>query len=101
MWDNRGFYYRSRRSGAAVKRVYLGKGEAARAAAKMDAETKVRREADRREARRTAAILEPLDSLGAEFDEGLRLLTMATLLAGGLHDHKGQWRRRRNVDSTL
>jgi hypothetical protein len=44
-------------------------------------------------------MLEPLDALGAEFDEGLRLLTMATLLAGGLHQHKGQWRRRRNVDS--
>jgi hypothetical protein len=98
-WDRRGYYYRTRRIGASVRRVYVGAGPAAHEAAAQDALRKAKREADRREAQRTVAMLEPLDALGAEFDEGLRLLTMATLLAGGLHQHKGQWRRRRNVDS--
>ena len=35
------------------------------------------------------------DALRAEADEGLRLLTVATLFAGNLHLHKGQWRQRR------
>ena len=78
----------------------MGHGLPAEQAATADAEARARREADRQEARRTEAMLEPLDALGAEIDKDLKLLVMVTLLAGGLHEHRGQWRRRRrNVDS--
>ena len=103
-WEVRGHrqvYYRSRRQGDRVVKVYLGRGLAAEQAARQDSEVRAQREADRQEARRMAATLEPLDALRAEADDGLRLLTMATLYAGNLHQHKGQWRQRRrrwNVD---
>jgi len=103
-WEVRGHrqvYYRSRRQGDRVVKVYVGHGPLAERAAKLDAEVRARREADRQEARRMEATLEPLDVLRAEAEDGLRLLTLATFFAGGLHQHKGQWRQRRrrwNVD---
>jgi hypothetical protein len=77
------YYYRRQRDGKSVKRVHIGAGSVAHEAAAQDALRKAKREADRQEAQRTVAMLEPLDALGTEFDEGLWLLTMATLFAGG------------------
>jgi hypothetical protein len=78
-----------------VGKEYVGCGPAAEQIAKADAEARARREADRTEARRAQSVLEPLDDLAAELDRGVNLLATATLLAGGLHQHKGTWRKRR------
>jgi hypothetical protein len=37
-----------------------------------------------------------LDALRIERDEVLRVLVAAEFLVGGLHQHKGQWRRHAN-----
>ena len=100
MWARRGrreYYYRSvRLPDGRIGKQYVGRGPLAEQAAKADAEARARREADRAEASRVQSVLEPLDALVAELDKGVNLLATATLLAGGLHQHKGTWRRRRS-----
>lgn len=101
-WETRGkgrrYYYRPQRNGGRVVKTYLGHGPAAVRAAERDAEARARREdervQDRRAAARLKATLVPLDQLMSDFDSSLALLTQATLLAGGLYQHHGQWRRR-------
>ena len=93
----RKYYYRSvRLPDGRVGKIYCGSDGRGERAAKADAEAKAKREADRAEAHRAEAALEPLDALAVELEEGLTLLARATFLAGGLHQHKGQWRRRRH-----
>ena len=98
-WARRGrrkYYYRSvRLPDGRVGRKYYGGGVRGERAAKEDTEARARREADRLEACRAEAALEPLNALAAEMDDGLRLLATATFLAGGLHQHNRQWRKRR------
>jgi hypothetical protein len=91
------YYYRSQRQpDGRVKKVYFGRGQRAEKAAQMDAEARYRREAERAEARHIAANLESLDTFAKEMAEVVDLLAVATFTAGGLHLHKGQWRKRRN-----
>ena len=105
-WETRGkngkhrYLYRSERMpGGKIKKVYLGKGHAAELAEQQDAEVRAQREADRsrelEQARSFTAVLDPARSLAKDLDEALRSLTAATLLAGNLHQHRGQWRVRR------
>lgn len=98
-WATRGrrrYFYRSKRlPDGRIAKEYLGRGQRAEQAAKQDAETHARDEAERGERSRVEAVLEPLDALAYELESSLELLTMATFLAGGLHQHKGQWRKRR------
>jgi len=89
------YFYRSVRVDGRPRKVYLGNGPAARAQARLDQarrrERHDAREALRAEQARLAAAEVALD--------GFRLLTglllRATLLLGGLHEHRGEWRRRR------
>ena len=104
-WERRGkgkqrYYCRSRRRpGGGIERTYFGRGPVAEQAARQDAETQARREADRAERCRIEAAFQPLDALNAELDEGLKLLAMATFMAGNLHQHNGQWRSRRGLNT--
>lgn len=102
-WETRGkrgrrYYYRPQRNGSRVEKTYLGCGPAAVRAAERDAEARARRDAehalDRQAAARLEATFVSLDQLMSDFDSSLALLTQATLLAGGLYQHHGQWRRR-------
>ena len=93
--DDRSYYYRSVRLDGEPHKIYLGFGAAAKQA---DAEVRARRQ--RREERRQqlqdltqahAALAAPLESL----DGAAELVTRACLVAAGLHEHNGCWRKRR------
>ena len=94
------FYYRNERlPDGRVKKTYLGNGPIAQRAAQRDADARAQREAGRshdlEQVRQSEAVLAPARSLTRALDEALKMLTTATLLAGNLHQHKGQWRVRR------
>ena len=92
------FYYRSQRVDGRVRTIYLGGGETAKQAAEKDAEARVQRAADKAELATLEAKLSSVDQLAAEVQHGVGLMTEATLLAIGYREHRGQWRRRRDVD---
>ena len=101
-WETRGknrkhrYFYRSERMASGrIKKTYLGNGQTAERVAQRDADVRSQREADQEQARQADAVLAPPRGLTRELDEAIRLLTAATLLAGNLHQHKGQWRARR------
>jgi hypothetical protein len=88
------YYYKSRRDGEKVRKVYVGAGDSAHAAAKLDEAERLRRKeelaywkAERERLERSAAFLQ-------ELTEAAEVLVRAHLLASGFHQHKGQWRRR-------
>ena len=89
------YYYRKRREGGRVVSEYAGGGHVAGLLAVLDGEARGQREekAAEREARREAdrRTDSTLDELRAACDA----LAAASLLAGGCHTHKGEWRRRR------
>ena len=98
-WIQRGtnrYYIRSHREGATVRRVHLGSGPVAQAAADLDAARRLEREQDRSawaaaESARDAADI-PLE----ELDRLVALLVRAELVAAGYHRYdRGPWRRRR------
>jgi hypothetical protein len=98
-WEKRGnhrYYYHRMRVNGRMKSVYLGRGEAAEQVAARVEETaqftRSLKELERQEA-------EALDRLDREVDavrEAIRFVTHQALLETGHHQHKGQWRRRRN-----
>ncbi len=91
-----GYWYRSRREGRRVVTDYLGNSELAALLAEDDAmeaaERELERQAERARREREREIDAQVDAAGDE----LRLLVRAHLLANGYHQHKGQWRRRRD-----
>lgn len=98
-WESRGdrrFYYRYQRDGRNVRKIYCGAGEAAKRAAAEDVAKKEKRAADRAELAVFQAKLAAVDQLAEEIEQGVDLLTEATLLALGFHQHRGQWRLRRD-----
>jgi hypothetical protein len=96
-WDVRGkrrYYYKSKRIGDRVKRVYLGAGESAQKAATEDAAKKAKRAEDETALATFKATLAGVDNLTLDAHDGVGLLTDAALLAAGFHKHRAQWRRR-------
>jgi hypothetical protein len=91
------YYYKSRRDGEKVRKVYVGAGDLAHIAAQVDEAERLRRKeeaaywkAERERLERSAAFLQ-------ELMEAAEVLTRAHLLASGFHQHKGQWRRQRGA----
>ena len=91
------YYYKSRRDGEKVRKVYVGAGDFAHVAAKLDETERLRRkeeaaywQAERERLERSAAFLQ-------ELEEAAKVLVRAHLLASGCHQHKGQWRRQRGA----
>ena len=100
-WEVRGrcrFYTRSRKLAGRVVREYVGTGAVAELAAAADALRRADRQAAadalRAEQVRWAEAAAPLKELSCAAD----LLTRATLLAAGYHQHsRSSWRRKRHV----
>jgi hypothetical protein len=99
-WDRRGYFYRSQRCGAKVKRVYMGKGEAAQQAAAQATAARARRAAERAELADLQAQIAVADQIDAEAVRGVGLLLEATLLGQGMHLHRGEWRKHRSDQPT-
>ena len=88
------YYYKSRRDGEKVRKVYVGAGDFAHVAAQLDEAERLRRkeevaywQAERERLEQSATFLQ-------ELTEAAEVLVRAHLLASGCHQHKGQWRRR-------
>ena len=106
-WESRGgekakrFYYRSKRIGNRVCKVYLGSGGVAAKAAAKDAAVKGRRAAEKTELADYRAALEGVLQLTEELKRGVYMLMEATLLSRGFHQHRGQWRRYRFIGPAM
>ena len=102
-WETRRgkqYYYRKYRVDGRVVNEYIGSGPEAEAVAEQD-----RQEREARAAARTAA-REEMDTFKTtirQLDE-LHMMTTAlqtaTLLQAGYHQHKGQWRKKRERKSS-
>ena len=103
-WERRGgglYYYRSERENGRVRKRYVGRGEVAELVAHADETRRAVRERRRREERaelgRARELSEAGAELGAELDAAAEALARAEMVAAGYHNHKGEWRRRRNA----
>lgn len=100
-WEKRQrgqYYYRSQRIDGQIKKVYLGCGDVAKQADADDAAARAKWASNAAEVMSFQAKLSAADQLAAEVRHGADLLTEATLISLGYHQHHGQWRRSRNVD---
>src|SRR5262245_14694767 len=91
----RQYYTRSRRVGGRVVREYVGCGRIAELAARVD---NIKREERKLEAAELASIREvdaELDGLIARICQLADVLGRFALMDAGYHNHRGQWRRRR------
>ena len=95
--DGHVYYYKSRRDGEKVRKVYVGAGDFAHLAAQLEEAKRLRREeevayweAEHERLERSAAFLQELEA-------AVEVLVRAHLLASGFHQHNGQWRRRRGA----
>lgn len=92
------YMYLSRRDSSTgrVKKVYLGRGPKADAAAMELAARRRQREADRQALEAARAELKAVDTLMHELNEAATVLLEATLSAAGFHRvNYGPWRKRR------
>ena len=88
-------YYQSVRVDGRPTKVYLGKGEAAEAQAARVAQAQKEREAERDAWRKERDRLAVADDRLRDLQALTDLLTRAVFLDAGLHEHRGEWRRRR------
>jgi hypothetical protein len=97
-WETRRggrFYYRKRRVGRRVVSIYIGGGDAGRAAATQDARRRAEREAAQadRQAERAAQINRERET--AAWSDAVELLAEAVLLGAGYRLDRGKWKRSR------
>ena len=96
---NRRYFYRSARENGRVRRVYVGAGQVAEAAAAFDALSRAVREEDRERSRAARdAERGRLDALAPlrRLDALAGALAALTLAGAGYHrPHREAWRRRR------
>jgi hypothetical protein len=93
--NGRDYYYKSRRDGGKVRKVYIGAGGFARLAAQLY-------ETERRQREQVAAYwkekrerLEREVTFLRELEDMSEILTRAHLIVAGCHKHKGEWRKTR------
>lgn len=97
---NSHYFYEKERNGGKVRSVYAGKGELALILNQMrllkkeeDAYQKQRKSRETLRQRQTETELE---NIVESFADISRILTDAFFLTNGFHQHKRQWRRKRN-----
>ena len=94
-WEERNgrrYYYRKRREGGRVLSEYVGGGLVGEMAALLEQREQARRAAEDEPWRRQIVAEAALDQEVGEYDELVRRLTAAALLASGCHRAKRQWR---------
>jgi hypothetical protein len=85
-WEARGnrrYYYRSKRHGNRVCKIYFGCGPAAELAARHDAERRAQREAEKVQLADLQAHLASLDEITEGLQHGTDLLAAAVLMTEG------------------
>jgi hypothetical protein len=99
-WDQRGYYYRSRRVAGRPVREYVGAGLLAQLQADLDEaerqEQVEKRAQDRARLHADEARYQPLDNQVQEVFSAAETLAKLALLTAGYRQHdRGRWRRRR------
>lgn len=100
-WRGNGVYfYEKERNGGKVRSVYAGSGETALLLNQMHLwkkeEKEFEKESKRREKLREIERENEIDSVVESLCEMSRILTDAFFLTNGFHQHKRQWRKKRN-----
>lgn len=101
-WDHKargrksGYYYLSVRTPDGVKKVYVGRGEAAHIAAALIEQRRRERQAAREATRAEVARTADADRLADELYDWAKLLAAAWLTAAGCRYHRGTWRTGRD-----
>ena len=91
-----GYFYRSRRVGGKVVKLYVGRGAAAELAARLDARERQDRRAERAAFLAEQVRLAAVDLAFADARSLVDPLVRAALILSGFHLHRGsEWRRRR------
>ena len=92
------YFYEKERNGDKVRSVYRGKGEIAyllnQMRLLMKDEESAKRESKKRDKARSAET--ELENILESFAELSKVLTDAFFLTNGFHQHKRQWRKKRN-----
>ncbi len=91
------YYYRSRWANGRPVKEYVGTGRVAELAALLDAREREEREAAAAAWQAERERLEALDAPVAQLCTVTDALAMAALLLAGCHQHKREWRRRRDA----
>jgi hypothetical protein len=90
----RHYYYESLRIEGRPRKRYIGAGPAAEEYARLDAQRRQEREAQRNALHVEQARVAPADRALRAFGALADLLARSLLLLGGYHEHRGCWRRR-------
>lgn len=102
-WEARGrnlYYYRKKRIGRTVVSEYVGRGLAAQKIALMESAERKKRYETIRAMRQQE---EEFSSFNNRVTQGSLLVDQMVkgfLIIAGFHKHKGQWRRRRDVNKS-
>lgn len=91
-----GYLYRKTRQGGRVVSDYLGIGEVAELYARLDVLDRLERERQQSQWHAERARIEAADELVAEVGRLVHGLVGEELTAAGYHQHKRQWRKRRD-----
>jgi len=93
---NNRYYYRKVRRGRRVVSEYIGKGEFGALLWQADKVIHQQQAAKRKAWAKERQRIEAADALVDELASVLHDLMVATLVANGYHQHKRQWRKRRD-----
>ena len=103
-WEQRGaheYYYRKQRDGRRVKSLYVGRGEIAKMVSELQSSSGLFEKAI---VLACPSEQEKLKEQDAKIELACRLvdsITQAALLAAGFHQHRRQWRKKRNGHGAL
>jgi hypothetical protein len=89
------YYYEKKREGSRVRSVYVGSGLSGFLAENYAQQDREKKDAERRALRREIAKQDEIDSRIDEVCRMTESLVRAALIAAGFHQHKRQWRRKR------
>ena len=99
-WERRGnnfYYYKKERDGSRVKSIYVGRGEIANMISNLQSTSGL---FERAIGIAYPSLQEKLSEQDANIDRACALIdaiTQASLIAAGFHQHRRQWRKKRNV----
>jgi hypothetical protein len=98
-WETRdrgaSYYYEKKRIGSRVSSVYVGAGLAGTLAEVYAQRDRAEKAAEREALRREMAKQDAIDSRIDEVCRMTETFVRAVLIAAGFHQHKGQWRRKK------
>jgi hypothetical protein len=90
------YYYKKRRVGSKVISEYQGGGEIVSIIQHIEARDRAEKEAERERQRIERMSMAEIDKQIDDFSQMVDSLMAAELISKGFHQHKRQWRKRRN-----